>query len=257
MGASKSYQVFAGLIETIAGVLLLFRRTTTLGCLVALAVLINILILDIGYDTFVKIRLIYFILLTIFILLPDLKRLTQIFILKQSTSLTAPPPIISDKKYSWLLYTLKWCFICLMIAIILRKHVESYPLYHTPAYKSISGIYKINEFYLNQRSQQVGDSVRWNKMAINSYFPILSIQYATDSIVEYSFRADTIKKVIDLNSSTNPNTRVQLHYTQVNPSEWSFHGTLKNDSIQFTAIKIKTTFNLEKNYGKTIWDFDF
>ena len=34
MGASESYNFFAGLVETIAGVLLLFRRTTALGALI-------------------------------------------------------------------------------------------------------------------------------------------------------------------------------------------------------------------------------
>ncbi|HEY2581968.1 MAG TPA: hypothetical protein VGI43_09180 [Mucilaginibacter sp.] len=257
MGASKSYQAFAGLVETIAGILLLFRPTVTLGCLVALAALTNILILDIAYDTFVKVRLFYFILLTIFILLPDLKRLFQIFILKQSASLTTPPPIIENKKYNWLLFTTKFCFICFVIFIILRKHKESYPLYHDPANRSIAGVYKINEFYLNQQSQQLSDSIRWGKMAINNYFPILSVQFVDDSIAEYYFKSDTINKIIDLNSSKDPQFKARLHYTNGRSGEWIFDGTFKSDSIHFTSKKIKMNFNLEKKYSEIIWDYDF
>jgi uncharacterized membrane protein YphA (DoxX/SURF4 family) len=45
-GASKSYAFFAGLLETIAAILLLFRRTATLGCLIAIPVLLNVLLIN-------------------------------------------------------------------------------------------------------------------------------------------------------------------------------------------------------------------
>ncbi len=56
MGASKSYQILGGLLETIAGLLLLFRRTIIMGCFLSFALLVNVLMLDIAYDTFVRVR---------------------------------------------------------------------------------------------------------------------------------------------------------------------------------------------------------
>jgi uncharacterized membrane protein YphA (DoxX/SURF4 family) len=259
MGASKSYQIFGGVLETGAGILLLFKRTTTIGCFICLALFLNILMLDIAYDTLVKIRVVYFILLSIFILIPDLKKLYQIFILRQSASLSLTPSIIENEKYRWVQYALKFCFIGLVVILILRKQQEVYSQYHYPQYGNISGIYKITDFYLNHKLHQPVpvDSIAWNKIAINQYFPISGIQLLNDSIAEYSFKIDTIKKIIDLSSLTNSKIKATLHYTNFKPGEWLFEGTFKNDSICFTSKKIMKKFTLEKGYGKTIWDFDF
>src|SRR5258706_790692 len=54
MGASVAYTVFAGLAELAGGVLLLFRRTASLGALVAIPVLTNVVVLNFCYDVPVK-----------------------------------------------------------------------------------------------------------------------------------------------------------------------------------------------------------
>ena len=54
VGASRSYSVFAGLLEVLPGLLLLWGRTRLLGGLLALAVLANVLALNIGFDISVK-----------------------------------------------------------------------------------------------------------------------------------------------------------------------------------------------------------
>ena len=54
MGASRSYSVFAGLLEVLPGLLLLWGRTRLLGGLLALAVLANVLALNVGFDISVK-----------------------------------------------------------------------------------------------------------------------------------------------------------------------------------------------------------
>ena len=54
VGASHPYSVFAGLLEVVPGVLLLFRRTRLVGGIGALAVLANVLALNVGFDISVK-----------------------------------------------------------------------------------------------------------------------------------------------------------------------------------------------------------
>ena len=54
MGYSHTYQFFSGLLEVLAGVLLLFRRTTTLGLFFAGGLFLNIMMLNLGYDIPVK-----------------------------------------------------------------------------------------------------------------------------------------------------------------------------------------------------------
>lgn len=54
MGASRSYSVFAGLLEVLPGLLLLWGRTRLLGGLLALVVLANVLALNVGFAISVK-----------------------------------------------------------------------------------------------------------------------------------------------------------------------------------------------------------
>ena len=88
MGVSKSYQFFAGLMEVIAGVLLIWRRTSLFGAFLAIGVLFNTLILNIGYDTPIKLFLFHLILISIFIVAPDINRLYRFLIKRQPASLS-------------------------------------------------------------------------------------------------------------------------------------------------------------------------
>lgn len=54
MGASHSYSVFAGLLEVAPGLLLLWGRTRALGAVLAGAVLLHVLALNVGFDISVK-----------------------------------------------------------------------------------------------------------------------------------------------------------------------------------------------------------
>src|SRR6185312_5648793 len=55
IGYSTPYQFFSGAMETLAALLLLYRRTSTLGVLVATGVFINVMMLNLCYDIPVKI----------------------------------------------------------------------------------------------------------------------------------------------------------------------------------------------------------
>ncbi len=54
MGASRPYSIFAGLLEVVPALLLLWGRTRLVGGILALAVLANVLALNIGFDISVK-----------------------------------------------------------------------------------------------------------------------------------------------------------------------------------------------------------
>ena len=57
MGASRSYSFFGGATELLAGMLLVVPRLATLGALVCIGVMSNVLMLNLGYDVPVKLGL--------------------------------------------------------------------------------------------------------------------------------------------------------------------------------------------------------
>ncbi|TMQ20684.1 MAG: DoxX family membrane protein [Deltaproteobacteria bacterium] len=75
MASSKPYTIIAGVSEAIGGVLLLWRRTATLGALVVIPVMTNVVLLNYCYDVPVKLYSTGLLILAIVIASPSLRRL--------------------------------------------------------------------------------------------------------------------------------------------------------------------------------------
>src|SRR5580698_6849106 len=88
MTVSRPYTIFGGLAEVIPGVLLLFRRTTTLGLLGAAAVMANIVALNFCYDVPVKLYSTHLLLLAVYLLLPDMQPIWEFFVRRRAAQLT-------------------------------------------------------------------------------------------------------------------------------------------------------------------------
>lgn len=77
MGASRGYQIFAGVTEVLGAALLAFRRTTTLGALILVGVLANVVALNVFYDVSVKLWSATLLATAAFLVLPDAERLAR------------------------------------------------------------------------------------------------------------------------------------------------------------------------------------
>jgi hypothetical protein len=86
MGYSFSYQFFAGLLEVLAGLLLFYRRTVSLGILLALFVFGQVLLMNLSFDIPVKIVAGLTFLKALILFLYDSKRYVHFFLLNQSTT---------------------------------------------------------------------------------------------------------------------------------------------------------------------------
>lgn len=95
IGYSTSYQVFSGVMETVAGLLLLWRRTVTLGLIAAAGAFINVVMINLSYDVPVKLFASHLLLACVFLLIQDAPRLLAFLALNQGappTTLYEPPP---------------------------------------------------------------------------------------------------------------------------------------------------------------------
>lgn len=87
MGASPAYVMFAGWMETIGGLLLLFRRTQLLGALAVAGVMANVFVLNMCYDIPVKLYSFQLLCMALMIAAPDAARLWDVFVANRP----APP----------------------------------------------------------------------------------------------------------------------------------------------------------------------
>jgi hypothetical protein len=80
MGSSPAYTAFAGAMETLGALLLVWRRTALLGALVSACVMLNVMLLNFCYDVPVKLFSFHLVVVGLCIALPEASRLLQLFL---------------------------------------------------------------------------------------------------------------------------------------------------------------------------------
>ena len=94
MAASPAYTFFAGMGEVIGGLLLVFRRTATLGALATFGVMVNVMMLNFCYDVPVKQYSFHLVMMALVVAMPDFPRLFSLLVLNRTTepsNLMTPP----------------------------------------------------------------------------------------------------------------------------------------------------------------------
>ncbi len=98
-GYSIGYAKFLGVVEMFGAVLLLFRRTTLLGCLVVTTVLMNVIVQDIVYGVLegaLRAAIIYQVL-TLFVVLLNREQVARAW-----KALTTPGATTATMRWYWL-----------------------------------------------------------------------------------------------------------------------------------------------------------
>src|SRR3569833_1940914 len=89
IGYSVPYEFFSGAMETIAGLLLLYRRTVTAGLFAATGAFLNVVMINLAYDVPVKLFASHLLFACLFLLALDSKRLLRFLVLNQPIPGTA------------------------------------------------------------------------------------------------------------------------------------------------------------------------
>ena len=83
IGYSVPYEFFSGAMETVAGLLLLYRRTITAGLFAATGAFMNVVMINLAYDVPVKLFASHLLFACLFLLALDAKRLLRLLVLNQ------------------------------------------------------------------------------------------------------------------------------------------------------------------------------
>ncbi|MGG9962110.1 hypothetical protein [Ferruginibacter sp. SUN106] len=237
MGYSNSYNYFTGYAELLAGVLLLFRRTSTIGALVALGVMTNVFMINIGYDVPVKLLSFNTILMSLFLLWKDLKRLVNFFILNRVTLAADIALPYSNKKLRYSLLALKWIMVVLFIWINFTGALDAQKLYGEKAPKPpLYGIYYTETFTRNNDTLPPldTDTSRWERIIIQRE-NYAAIRLNNDTTRNYNFKIDTVTKTATVFPAWD--TINKIHFNYLKDSVYlTLSGAIKNDSVY---IKLK------------------
>ncbi|MER0440106.1 DoxX family protein [Emticicia sp. W12TSBA100-4] len=243
MAYSKGYQLFGGLMEVVSGLLLLFRRTTTLGALLSAGVMLNVFMMNLFFDVPVKIFSFWLMLIGIYLLSADAKRLWQFFVLNEPTQATQEIKVFADKKWFRIgRIVLKVLFIGItFVAQFYSNWQDSAPI--SAPKSAIYGPYKVEKFERNNIVSET-DTLRLQEVFIDR-------RGATDMIYvtnedglrkRVNFELDSTKHIIRMGDYAAPITdtaRYTFSYVQTSAETFFLKGKIKNDSIRVAMKKMK------------------
>jgi len=197
-GSSTAYNIFIGIAE-ILGVLLLFRKTATLGTLIALATSLNIMAINYFYDVPVKMVSTILVLLSIYLLAPNIKRLFNFLVLQKNTALlTIPKPAIKNKIVKWSLIGLKYLSIITPIAATVYRSwdINKYLIKFVDTDSELFGYYYIPlSQYENRISMDIPS--QWQQFVFRNNETLI-VRTAEMNSNNYTIKLDTTAKELKI-----------------------------------------------------------
>ena len=228
MGYSRPYVIFTGILEVLAGVLLLHRRTRTAGALFTLGIMTHVLMLNISYDVPVKLFSAELILLSLVIIWSDRKRLWR-FISNQPV---APHPFrgpVRSVRGNRLLSVAKYAGICILCYLSVAASVATMKGYRqqSPLY----GIYDVTEMRQNETviPPLTTDARYWRRIIFDRP-RYAAVTHLDNSIQHYICDIDTAQQNLQLLHPATSQLFMALHYERTERG-MQFTGRTDTESI--------------------------
>jgi uncharacterized membrane protein YphA (DoxX/SURF4 family) len=260
MGASRSYTIFAGAVEVLGGILLFVPRFTTLGALVAIGAMGNVFMLNMSYDVPVKLYSFHLLLIALFLVLPDFKRLAGFFVLNRPT----------EPSRTQLLFRRKWAVRALLIFQLAlglwflgaslyqsRQSIKTYVTDSTlgpPLY----GTWTVDEFVLDGQSHPplLTDDTRWQKVVFESNRALV-IQSMDGKVLFMAAKMDTVKKTIALTKRSDPNWKTNLSYDLPTKDDMLIDGDMAGKKFHLKLRRADPQYLLKTRGFHWINEFPF
>ncbi|MES2006202.1 MAG: hypothetical protein V4450_16915 [Bacteroidota bacterium] len=260
IGYSTPYQVFSGAMEVLAGLLLLNRKTITLGLFVGASVFINVMVLNLCYDIPVKIFSIHLVIYCFYLLANDAKRLVDLLVWNRSVAANTIHQNSLSKK--WMRITrivLKLAFIGLFVIVPFFSTREFYNSFNKPvSTKPIElGVYDVVVYAVNKDTLPalVSDTTRWRDMIFEKGG--LGSVGSTDTSFRQRYRrgyfnlvTDTIRKTIGFKKTASSEKMLfTFRYGLPDSNTITLSGSRNRDSLYIVLKRSNRHFQLaEKQF---------
>ena len=244
LGHSYGYNVFMGVAELAAG-LLLFRRTMTVGAIITLMTTANVMAVNYFYDVPVKILSTALVFMTCFLLFHDHKRLWRFFFSGQPVALPKiQAPVYENPQIKKGLMLLKILVIVVPVIIGLIQAYQGMQQYGPFAQKPpLYGLYTANQFVMNQDTLPplTTDDKRWKQLIVE-WPQTAMVKFMNDSVSYYQMTIDTTASSLELKRYKPPHPTYTFTYEQPTKENLILKGRIGEDTLNIElANKLANT----------------
>ena len=242
LGIVPSYEAFLGGVEIAAALLLLFRKTASIGALLVVFFTGNVFMSNLAYEGGEYVYSAYLISLALFVLAFDIQRLGRLLILQLPTAPNRFTPSLSLKWQQYGRLGLKTIFIFFFVVLFGFRthwgyHHDPYQYPETKGLTGASGLYNVTLFKLGKDTLPYSstDSTRWtnvvferwSSLSIAGNRPVIIDSANTENVTAVS----DIKKTYELEGSDGRN------YYQYEVDTLRHLLTLRNKNVRDSSDK--------------------
>ncbi len=257
MGYSTNYQFFTGAMEVLAGVLMLFRRTSTFGTLLAAGVFANVMVMNMSYDIPVKLYSTHLLIMCAFLLSFEYRRVVDFFVMNRATIAGNIYSVKFPKKWMRISRIVVKCLFILVVVILpfINSRDRYYQVQNPREVKPIpAGMYDVTIYVLNKDTLPalITDSLRWQDVIFEKG-GFGSVK-TTDTMFRqryrrgyFNYETDTVTNEISFKKTLITGQSFQLFKLRYNfPDSNTIHlvGAIRQDSVFAVLKKSKRHFQL-------------
>jgi hypothetical protein len=247
IGASPSYEIFAGCAEMLGGILLLAPRTATLGALVCLADMIQVFMLNMTYDVPVKLFSFHLILFSLFLLVPDMRRLLNFFFTDRTVAPSRSTALFRTARANRIAVVLQVAFGLYLIGMGIYSGIGSWRQYGGGQPKSaLYGIWNVDEMSVDGqlRSALLTDRERWRRVVFD--FPTFtSFQRPDDTFTGYGSTISEKDSTLALTKGSDKNWKASFTYARPAPDQLLLNGSMDGHQVQMKLKLVdRNKFNI-------------
>ena len=246
IGTSHSYSLSMGIIEVLVAILILFKPTRILALLMAIAIFINVVLINFGFDISVKTFSIFFLFASIFAVFPYLKKLINFLVFQNTEQLLINNQTIISNTFikTWVKFSVIGLFFIQVL----------YPYFKTQNFNDdnfkrpfLHGAYQVLKIIKENDTLQESDFPIKNIFIHRKKYIIF--QGNNNEIIDYHFDLDIVNKKMHLQDYKKNKISVRFEFSK---KDSTFNLQFKKYFIFTKAINWKKLPALQKQTHYTI-----
>jgi hypothetical protein len=242
IGASKSYEMFAGFMELVSGTLLFVPQLATLGAMVTFATTVHIFTLNMTYDVPVKLFSFHLILMSLVLMAPEAARLANVIVFNRTVPPSTQPPLFRRRAAVLIVLAVQLAYGGYLLWNNYSGARQSWTIRGGGAPKSpLYGVWNVEKMTIDghERSPLVTDYGRWRRVLFQSPTGI-TFQRMDDTFVGYPAKIDMAAKTIAVTAVPNvPNAPAATNgptatftFQQPDPEHLILEGSLEGRKLR-------------------------
>jgi hypothetical protein len=239
MGYSKGFGMFAGLMEISGGLLLIYRRTSTLGAFIIIGVMTQVAMMNLMFDIPVKIFSIHLILMALVIFMTDIKRFTAVFFKNKATESYPFFHPNTSSSYHKIVARLKLIVVpIVLIAACILGYMGELNVTDKNHRPHLYGIWETETFVINNDTLPplITDKNRWRYLIIERKGRAV-VKSMNDTLIRYNFKPDSSNHKLSMYKFDSDSVNLNLNYTYDSNKMLRLRGILENDTIDIKLTK--------------------